>query len=51
MNWYKYAAMMVALSALVAAVTAIETPRKRKEPIHVLPKVEEMYSNPTPLQF
>jgi hypothetical protein len=43
--------MMVALSAFVALVTAIESPRKRKQPIHVLPKVEEMYSNPTPLQF
>lgn len=53
MNWYKFAALMVALTGFVAIVTAVETPRKpRKEEVaHILPKVEDMYENPNPLQF
>lgn len=55
MNWYKFTALMVALIGFVAFVTAIETPRKPKSKrggtVHVLPLVEEMYVNPTPLQF
>jgi hypothetical protein len=54
MNWYKYAAMMVALSVFVAIISAIEAPRKPKkegETIYVLPLVEEMPSNPNPLSF
>jgi len=31
MNYYKYAAMMVSLSAFVAIVTAVEAPRKPKK--------------------
>jgi hypothetical protein len=51
MNYYKYAAMMVALSAFVAIVTAVETPRKpKKEKVHVLPLVEDM-ATANPLQF
>lgn len=51
MNYYKYAAMMVALSVFVAIVTAVETPRKpKKETVHVLPLVEEM-ATANPLQF
>jgi hypothetical protein len=54
MNWYKFASLMVALTGFVAIVTAIETPRKpksRDEVAHILPRVEDMYENPTPLQF
>jgi hypothetical protein len=54
MNWYKYAAMMVALSAFVAVITAIEAPRKPKSrdgTIYVLPLVEDMPAVANPLQF
>lgn len=51
MNYYKYAAMMVALSAFVAIVTTVEAPRQpKKETVHVLPLVEEM-ATANPLQF
>jgi hypothetical protein len=51
MNYYKYIAMMVALSAFVAIVTMVEAPRKpKKETVHVLPLVEEM-ATANPLQF
>ena len=51
MNYYKYAAMMVALSVFVAIVTAVEAPHKpKKETVHVLPLVEEM-TTANPLQF
>ena len=54
MNWYKYAAMVVALSAFVAVISAIEAPRKPKkgdETIYVLPLVEDMPRVANPLQF
>ena len=52
MNYYKYIAMMVALSAFVAAISAVEIPRKPKQDkIYVLPRVEDMASVPNPLQF
>ena len=52
MNWYKYIAMMVALSAFVAIISAVEAPRKPKQDkIYVLPLVEDMASVPNPLQF
>ena len=54
MNWYKYAAMMVVLSAFVAIISAIETPRKPKKrdgTIYVLPLVEDMPVVANPLQF
>ena len=51
MNYYKYIAMMVALSAFVAIVTAVEAPRKpKKETVNVLPLVEDM-ATANPLQF
>jgi len=51
MNYYKYAAMMVSLSAFVTIATIVETPRKpKKETVHVLPLVEEM-ATANPLQF
>ena len=51
MNYYKYIAMMVSLSAFVAIVTMVEAPRKpKKETVHVLPLVEEM-ATANPLQF
>ena len=52
MNYYKYIAMMVALAAFVAIITAVEAPRKPKQDkIYVLPRVEDMASVPNPLQF
>lgn len=54
MNWYKYIAMMVALSAFVAVISAIEAPRKPKRgdgTCHVLPRVEDMPTVANPLQF
>jgi hypothetical protein len=50
MNWNKFAALMVALSGFVAIVTAVERKPARKV-THILPKVEDMYENPNPLQF
>ena len=53
MNYYKYIAMMVALSAFVAIVTMVEAPRKPKQDgtVHVLPLVEDMPTVANPLQF
>jgi hypothetical protein len=52
MNYYKYTAMMIALSAFVAIISAVEAPRKpTKDKIYVLPRVEEMETNPNPLSF
>jgi len=52
MNYYKYTAMMVALSVFVAIISAVEAPRKPKQDkIYVLPLVEDMASVPNPLQF
>jgi hypothetical protein len=54
MNWNKYIAMMVALSAFVAIISAIEAPHqpnKGDETIYVLPLVEDMTPVPNPLQF
>ena len=52
MNYYKYAAMMVSLSAFVAIISAVEAPRKpEQDKIYVLPLVEDMASIPNPLQF
>ena len=52
MNWYKYIAMMVVLSAFVAVISAIESPSKPKgEKIYVLPLVEDMPRTANPLQF
>ena len=51
MNYYKYIAMMVALSAFVAIVRMVEATRKpKKETVHVLPLVEDM-ATANPLQF
>jgi hypothetical protein len=54
MNWNKYIAMMVVLTAFVAIITAVEAPRKPKkegETIYVLPLVEDMPAVANPLQF
>jgi len=52
MNWNKYIAMMVSLSVFVAIISAVEAPRKpTKDKIYVLPRVEEMETNPNPLSF
>lgn len=45
-------ATIVAISAFLCVLTAIEAPRKPKQDkIYVLPRVEEMPSNPNPLSF
>lgn len=55
MNWNKFTALAVLLSVFVAIITAVEIPRKPKndqrDKIHVLPRVEDMATNPNPLQF
>jgi hypothetical protein len=52
MNWYKYIAMMVVLSAFVAVISAIESPSKpKREKVYVLPRVEDMPVVANPLQF
>ena len=52
MNWYKYIAMMVVLSAFVAVISAIESPIKpKREKVYVLPRVEDMPTVANPLQF
>jgi hypothetical protein len=52
MNWYKYIAMMVVLSAFVAVISAIESPRKpKREKVYIMPRVEDMPTVANPLQF
>lgn len=54
MKPYAFLALMVAVSAFIGVIAAIETqPRKptREEVAHILPRVEDMYENPNPLQF
>jgi hypothetical protein len=53
MKPYAFLAFVVAVTAFLCVVTAIEAPRKPKRDgtIHVLPRVEEMPSNPNPLSF
>ena len=52
MKPYAFLTAIVLITAFLCVVTAIEAPRKPKgETIHVLPRVEEMPSNPTPLSF
>ena len=54
MKPYAFLAMVVAVSALIGLVAAIETPRKPKkgdETIYVLPLVEDMPAVANPLQF
>lgn len=51
---YAMLAAIVAVTGLMAVVTAIEAPRKPSQgdrTIHVLPRVEEMPTNPNPLSF
>lgn len=51
MNYYKYIAMIIIVSAFALIVTTVEAPRKpKKETIHVLPLVEDM-ATANPLQF
>ena len=54
MKPYAFLALMVAIAAFIGTIAAIETqrkPKKKGETIYVLPLTEEMYENPTPLQF
>lgn len=53
MKPYAFLALVVAITSFLCVVTAIEvTPRKPKQDkIYVLPRVEEMPSNPNPLSF
>lgn len=53
MNCYKFTALIITIIGFVAIVTTIEAPRKprKEEVIHILPRVQDMYENPTPLQF
>lgn len=51
MKPYAFLALIVAVSAFVGTIAAIEKPSKKDEVAHILPKIEDMYENPTPLQF
>ena len=54
MKPYAFLALMVAISAFIGVIAAIETQRKpkdREEVIYILPKVEEMYEKIQPLQI
>jgi hypothetical protein len=54
MKPYAFLSLIVAVTGFIAVVTTIEAPRKPRqgdETIHVLPRVEEMPTNPTPFSF
>ena len=52
MKPYAFLALVVSVTAFLCVVTAIEAPRKpTKDKIHILPRVEEMETNPNPLSF
>lgn len=52
MKPYAFLALIVVIAAFVGTIAAIETPRKKEKKVaHILPKVEDMYENPYPLQF
>jgi hypothetical protein len=53
MKPYAFLATIVAVSAFLCVVTAIEAPSRKpkQDKIYVLPRVEEMPSNPNPLSF
>jgi hypothetical protein len=52
MKPYAFMALVVLVTAFLCVVTAVEAPRKpKKDKIYVLPRVEEMPSNPNPLSF
>jgi len=52
MKPYAFLALIVAISAFLCVVTAVEAPRKpKRDKIYVLPRVEEMETNPNPLSF
>jgi hypothetical protein len=53
MKPYAFLAFVVAVTAFLCVVAAIEAPRKpnRDGTVHVLPRVEEMPTNPNPLSF
>jgi hypothetical protein len=52
MKPYAFLALVVTLTGFLCVVAAIEAPRKPKgETVHVLPRVEEMASNPNPFSF
>jgi hypothetical protein len=52
MKPYAFLALVVSVTAFLCVVTAIEAPRKPKgETIHILPRVDEMPTNPNPFSF
>ena len=53
MKPYAFLALVVVVTAFIGVVTAIEAPRKPKQQdeVYVLPRVEDMPSNPNPLSF
>jgi hypothetical protein len=52
MKPYAFLATIVAVSAFLCVVTAIEAPRKpEREKVYVLPRVEEMKVDPTPFSL
>jgi hypothetical protein len=52
MKPYAFLALVVLVTAFLCVVTAIEAPRKPKgETTYVLPRVDEMPTNPNPFSF
>jgi hypothetical protein len=52
MKPYAFLTPVVAITAFLCVVAAVEAPRKpRGETVYVLPRVEEMETNPNPFSF
>ena len=52
MKPYAFLTLVVTITVFLCVVTAVEAPRKpTKDKIYVLPRVEEMETNPNPLSF
>jgi hypothetical protein len=53
MKPYAFLTLIVAITAFLCVVTAVEAPRKPMggETTYVLPQVEEMETNPNPFSF
>ena len=53
MKPYAFLALVVAVTAFIGTISAIEMPKEKekRDTIYVLPRVEDMATNPNPLQF
>jgi hypothetical protein len=53
MKPYAFLTAVLTMAAFISTIAVIEAPRKpkRQEKIYVLPRVEEIATNPNPLSF